>query len=97
MGHVWENWPKKIHGKFHVSVWLKIQQEFEQGKYKFERCRSCNAQIILNDAEAEVRGVKALGAHANSLAHPRAKLYPNQSREGITETKTKRGRDTNES
>jgi hypothetical protein len=41
--------------------------------------------------------VKALVARANSLAHPRAKLYPNQNKGGIIETKIKRGKDTNES
>ncbi len=41
--------------------------------------------------------MKALVARASSLAHPRAKLYPNQNKGGIIETKIKSGKDINES
>jgi hypothetical protein len=61
MGHVQKIWPKRIHGKIHMCVWLNIHQRVRKGesKSKFEGCKARNVQTIFDVIRAETKGVKA--------------------------------------
>ncbi len=73
----------------------KSVKESKQGESKSKRCKTHNAQTIFDDVEAKAKGVRALNTPANSLAHPRAMLWPNQCKEGTIEAKIGRSRVAN--
>lgn len=73
-----------------TSDW-KFVNESKKGESKPKGCKVHKMLIISKKVGVGARGVKALATHANSLAHPRAKLCPSWRTGGKMGVQSKEG------